>query len=29
MTPAPAAFDDSYTKERVLAPVKSTGFIVG
>jgi hypothetical protein len=28
-TPAPAAFEDPYTKERVLALVKSTGFIVG
>lgn len=28
-TPAPAAFEDPYTKARVLALVKSTGFIVG
>jgi hypothetical protein len=29
LTPAPAAFEDPYTKERVLALVKCTGFIVG
>ncbi len=28
-TPAPAAFEDPFTKEQVLAAVKSTGFIVG
>jgi hypothetical protein len=28
-TPAPAAFEDGWTKARVLAAVKSTGFIVG
>jgi hypothetical protein len=28
-TPAPAGFEDPYTKAKVLAIVKSTGFIVG
>ena len=28
-TPAPAPFEDPFTKARVLAVVKSTGFIVG
>ena len=28
-TPAPAAFEDPFTKAKVLALVKSTGFIVG
>ena len=28
-TPAPAAFEDPFTKAKVLAIVKSTGFIVG
>ncbi len=28
-TPAPAAFEDGFTKAKILAIVKSTGFIVG
>jgi hypothetical protein len=28
-TPAPAAFEDGFSKEKILAAVKSTGFIVG
>jgi hypothetical protein len=28
-TPAPAAFEDGFTKAKILAAVKSTGFIVG
>lgn len=28
-TPAPAAFEDPFTKARILSIVKSTGFIVG
>ena len=28
-TPAPAAFEDGFTKAQILAAVKSTGFIVG
>ena len=28
-TPAPAAFEDGFTKAKILAAVKATGFIVG
>jgi hypothetical protein len=28
-TPAPAAFEEGYTKAKILAAVKATGFIVG
>jgi hypothetical protein len=28
-TPAPAAFEDGFSKEKILAAVKATGFIVG
>ncbi|HWL32613.1 MAG TPA: ferritin-like domain-containing protein [Gaiellaceae bacterium] len=28
-TPAPAAFEDGFTKDKILAAVKATGFIVG
>jgi hypothetical protein len=28
-TPAPASFEDGFTKAKILAAVKSTGFIVG
>ncbi|MGH3130292.1 MAG: ferritin-like domain-containing protein [Gaiellaceae bacterium] len=28
-TPAPAAFDDGFSKAKILAAVKATGFIVG
>jgi hypothetical protein len=28
-TPAPGAFEDGFTKEKILAAVKGTGFIVG